>query len=155
MRCCHADFALTEGSDRGFTVGMPTFTFGAGVLAEAGDNARELGMKRVALFTDPLVAASPYVAGEYLPGAEATTDDEILAFARNKGATIFHPAGTCRMGPASDPLSVVDAALRVHGVPRLRVVDCSVMPTIVSGNTNAPVIMIAEKASDMILRDAR
>ncbi len=59
------------------------------------------------------------------------------------------------MGPASDPLAVVDAALRVHGVARLRVVDCSVMPTIVSGNTNAPVIMIAEKASDMILQDAR
>ena len=52
MACCHADFALVEGSDRGFTLGMPTFTFGAGVLAEAGDNARELGLKRVALFTD-------------------------------------------------------------------------------------------------------
>jgi hydroxyacid-oxoacid transhydrogenase len=62
MPCCHADFAALEGSDRGFTVGMPTFTFGAGVLAEAGDNARELGMKRVALFTDPVVAASAYVA---------------------------------------------------------------------------------------------
>ena len=100
-------------------------------------------------------ALAPYVAGEYLPGTDATTDDEILAFARNKGATIFHPAGTCKMGPASDPLAVVDASLRVHGVPGLRVVDCSVMPTIVSGNTNAPVIMIAEKASDMILENAR
>jgi len=62
MPCCHADFAALEGSDRGFTVGMPTFTFGAGVLGEAGDNARELGMKRVALFTDPVVGASAYLA---------------------------------------------------------------------------------------------
>src|SRR6185369_15769695 len=62
MSCCHADFALVEGSDRGFTVGMPTFTFGAGVLGEAGDNARELGLKRFALFTDRQLRASPYVA---------------------------------------------------------------------------------------------
>ncbi len=62
MSCCHADFAAVEGSDRGFTVGMPTFTFGRGVLAEAGDNARELGLKRVALFTDPRLASSEYVA---------------------------------------------------------------------------------------------
>jgi choline dehydrogenase len=100
-------------------------------------------------------ALAPYVAGEYLPGPEVSTDDELLAFARNKGATIFHPAGTCKMGPAADARAVVDAGLRVHGVDRLRVVDCSVMPTIVSGNTNAPVIMIAEKASDMILHDAK
>ena len=62
MPCCHADFAAVEGSDRGFTVGMPTFTFGAGVLAEAGDHARELGLKRVALFTDAALEASAYVA---------------------------------------------------------------------------------------------
>ena len=62
MSCCHADFAAVEGSDRGFTVGMPTFTFGAGVLAEAGDNARELGLKRIALFTDPRLESSEYVA---------------------------------------------------------------------------------------------
>jgi choline dehydrogenase len=99
-------------------------------------------------------ALSPYVAGEYLPGAAAVNDDDVLEFARNKGATIFHPAGTCKMGPASDPMSVVDSELRVHGIGSLRVVDCSVMPTIVSGNTNAPVIMIAEKAAEMILRAA-
>ena len=62
MSCCHADFALVEGSDRGFTVGMPTFTFGAGVLAEAGDNARELGLRRVALFTDKRLATGEHVA---------------------------------------------------------------------------------------------
>jgi choline dehydrogenase len=97
-------------------------------------------------------ALSPYVAGEYLPGSATVTDDDILAFAKNKGATIFHPAGTCKMGPASDSHAVVDPELRVHGMDGLRVVDCSVMPSIVSGNTNAPVIMIAEKAADMILR---
>ena len=62
MRCCHADFALVEGSDRGFTVGMPTFTFGAGVLAEAGDNARDLGLRRVGLFTDARLVHGEHVA---------------------------------------------------------------------------------------------
>ena len=97
-------------------------------------------------------ALSPYVAGEYRPGPEAVTDDDLLEFARNRGATIFHPAGTCKMGPREDALAVVDPALRVHGLEGIRVVDCSVMPTLVSGNTNAPVIMIAEKAADMIRR---
>ncbi len=100
-------------------------------------------------------ALSPYVADEYLPGPAATTDADLLEFARNKGATIFHPAGTCKMGPAGDAMAVVDAELHVHGVGNLRVVDCSVMPSLVSGNTSAPVIMIAEKAADMILADAR
>ena len=98
-------------------------------------------------------AMRPYVAGEYRPGEAAQTDDELLDFCRRYGATIFHPAGTCRMGPDSDTQAVVDARLRVHGVAALRVVDCSVMPTLVSGNTNAPVAMIAERASDLILED--
>lgn len=97
-------------------------------------------------------ALSPYLAQEYRPGPQVRTDDELLAFAREFGATIFHPSGTCRMG--SDAMAVVDERLRVHGTSGLRVVDCSVMPMLVSGNTNAPVVMIAEKASDMILRDA-
>jgi choline dehydrogenase len=96
----------------------------------------------------------PYVAGEYRPGPAATSDDDLLGFARERAATIFHPAGTCRMGPVADPLAVVDAKLKVHGLSGIRVVDCSVMPTLVSGNTNAPVVMIAEKAADMILADA-
>jgi len=99
-------------------------------------------------------ALAPYVAGEYRPGPDATTDEQLLDFARERAGTIFHPAGTCRMGPAADPLAVVDPALRVHGLAGIRVVDCSVMPALVSGNTNAPVIMIAEKAADMILGDA-
>jgi choline dehydrogenase len=93
----------------------------------------------------------PYVLEEYKPGPAAGTDAELLEFARNNGATIFHPVGSCKMG--SDALAVVDERLRVHGVAGLRVVDCSIMPTLVSGNTHAPAVMIAEKASDMILED--
>ncbi len=100
-------------------------------------------------------ALAPYVAAEYRPGPEAVTDEDLLEFAKNKGATIFHPAGTCKMGPVEDPLAVVDPELRVHGLAALRVVDCSIMPTLISGNTAAPVIMIAEKAAEMILRDAK
>jgi len=99
-------------------------------------------------------ALAPYVMGEYRPGPDATTDEAILAFVRDKGATIFHPVGTCKMGPAADPRAVVDSELRVHGLDAIRVVDGSVMPTLVSGNTNAPVIMIAEKAADLILARA-
>jgi choline dehydrogenase len=100
-------------------------------------------------------ALSPYVRAEYRPGAGVQSDAELLEFARNTGGTIFHPSGTCRMGdPTRDSGAVVDPSLRVHGLAGLRVVDCSVMPTLVSGNTNVPVVMIAEKAADMILGDA-
>ncbi len=107
-------------------------------------------------FARSLAATSvmqPYVLEEYRPGPRATSDADLLEFARNFGATIFHPSGTCRMG--ADPMAVVDDRLRVHGIASLRVVDCSIMPTLVSGNTNAAVVMIAEKASDMIVADAR
>lgn len=92
---------------------------------------------------------------EFRPGADVRSDDEILHFCREYGATIFHPSGTARMGPADDPMSVVDARLRVHGIAGLRVIDCSIMPTLVSGNTNVPVVMVAERAADFILEDAR
>ena len=98
-------------------------------------------------------ALRPYVASEYRPGEQIHSDEELLEFARNYGATIFHPSGTCKMG--SDGLAVVDRQLKVHGTQNLRVVDCSIMPTLVSGNTHAPAVMIAEKASDLILEDAQ
>ncbi|MDP6705663.1 MAG: GMC family oxidoreductase N-terminal domain-containing protein [Alphaproteobacteria bacterium] len=88
---------------------------------------------------------------EFKPGPAVQSDEDILAEAANIGTTIFHPIGTCKMG--SDAAAVVDDHLRVHGLKGLRVVDASIMPAITSGNTNAPVIMIAEKACDMILED--
>ncbi|MDO5103850.1 MAG: choline dehydrogenase [Lautropia sp.] len=98
-------------------------------------------------------AMQAFTAREHRPGPEAIDEAALLDFARHHGATIFHPSGTCRMG--HDPMAVVDERLRVHGVSGLRVVDCSAMPTLVSGNTNAPVVMMAEKAVDMIREDAR
>ncbi|MGH8813286.1 MAG: GMC family oxidoreductase, partial [Advenella sp.] len=91
---------------------------------------------------------------EVKPGREVQTDDEILHFCRENGATIFHPSGTAKMGPASDPMAVVDHRLRVHGLQGLRVIDASIMPTLVSGNTNVPVVMIAERAAEFVLADA-
>jgi choline dehydrogenase len=98
-------------------------------------------------------ALSQLLGAEYRPGDFAQSDDEILEFVRNYGATIFHPVGTCKMG--ADDQAVVDAGLRLRGMAGLRVVDASIMPILVSGNTNSPVVMIAEKAADMILEDAR
>jgi choline dehydrogenase len=98
-------------------------------------------------------AMRPYIAEERAPGPACTSDADLLAFARATGTTVYHPTSTCRMG--SDPQAVVDTHLRVHGVERLRVIDGSVMPAVVSGNTNAAVIMIAEKGADMILQDAK
>ena len=96
--------------------------------------------------TPPL---SDVVDKEESPGPDVRTDDEIKEWLRNNCQTAQHPAGTCRMG--SDPESVVDQELRVRGIEGLRVADCSIMPDVVGSNTNAPTIMIAEKAVDMIL----
>nr|MCH9670615.1 GMC family oxidoreductase N-terminal domain-containing protein [Gammaproteobacteria bacterium] len=90
---------------------------------------------------------------ERAPGAGAQTDDEILDWIMRTGETTYHPVGTCKMG--ADPMAVVDEQLRVHGIDRLRVADASIMPTLTSGNTNAPSIMIGEKASNMILDAAQ
>ncbi|MCG6883751.1 MAG: GMC family oxidoreductase N-terminal domain-containing protein [Silicimonas sp.] len=102
--------------------------------------------------TEPVAAV---ITEEYTPGPNIADDDydALLDWARSNATTIYHPTGTCKMG--SDPMAVVDDRLRVHGVEALRVADASIMPVIVSGNTNAPAIMIGEKASDLVLADAR
>ena len=105
------------------------------------------------------IVAAPALArhepDELLPGASLTSDEDLARAAGDIGTTIFHPVGTCRMGVAADPLAVVDARLRVHGIAGLRVADASIMPVITSGNTNSPTLMIAEKAADMMREDRR
>ena len=98
-------------------------------------------------------ALARIVTDELLPGVEVWTDEDFLAYARKEGQSAYHPVGTCRMG--HDPGAVVDPQLRVHGIAGLRIADASVMPTLVSGNTNAACMMIGEKASDLILADAQ
>jgi choline dehydrogenase len=98
-------------------------------------------------------AMAPFAPEEFKPGPGAESDEDLARTAGDIATTIFHPVGTAKMG--SDDAAVVDDRLRVHGIEGLRVVDASVMPTITSGNTNSPVIMIAEKAAYMIREDRR
>src|SRR5262249_18716051 len=101
-----------------------------------------------------LAPAFDYYRGTAVwPSEDVTTDAQLENFVRRYSSTIFHPVGTCRMG--KDALAVVDERLRLHGIRGLRVVDASIMPHVTTGNTNAPVIAIAEKAADMIRADAR
>ena len=103
--------------------------------------------RRIATF-EPLKSK---ISAPFRPTDDVQSDDDILTWARRWSTTIYHPTGTCKMG--SDPMAVVDERLNVHGIQGLRVADCSIMPEIVSGNTNAPAIMIGEKLSDMVLED--
>jgi choline dehydrogenase len=121
------------------------------MTAPADRDCMVAGMKLLRrVMTQPAIAR--YVAEELMPGPKVTSDADFLDFARQKGTTVFHPTSTCRMG--SDVRAVVDERLRVHGFHGLRVADGSIMPTVVSGNTNAACVMIGEKASDLILQDA-
>jgi len=119
-------------------------------LATPGDRsvaAAALRLTRRIVAAKPLAAYSPR---EFKPGIDFQTDEELARAAGDVGTTIFHPVGTAKMGPASDPAAVVGADLRVHGIAGLRVIDASVMPTITSGNTNAPTLMIAEKGAALV-----
>tara|TARA_B100001123_G_C15026969_1_gene913842 strand:+ start:7 stop:462 length:456 start_codon:yes stop_codon:yes gene_type:complete len=122
-------------------------------LSEENDRRTIIDGMKIARNIATAMALRDYVECELEPGLEVQSDDEWLDFARARGNTVYHPIGTCKMG--SDINSVVDDRLRVHGVTSLRVVDASIMPTLVSGNTNAATIMIAEKASDMIKEDEK
>ena len=100
-------------------------------------------------------ALTPLIAAELEPGPDVVTDEGFLDYARKRGGTIFHPTSTCMMGPSSNPTAVVDNELRVHGLRGLRVADASIMPTVVSGNTNAACIMIGEKLASILTSRAR
>lgn len=98
-------------------------------------------------------ALKSHIIDEHVPGRQFETDEQLLETARQFSQTIYHPTSTCKMGPKDDDTAVVDARLKVYGIQSLRVIDASIMPEIVSGNTNAPTIMIAEKGADMVIKD--
>lgn len=124
-------------------------------LADPIDQAALIGGLRVARRVGEAAAMAKYRDFEMYPGKDCQSDEALLEYARKTGSTTYHVMGTCRMGPDSDPLAVVDDRLRVRGLLGLRVVDASIMPTMPSGNINAPVIMVAEKGAEMILADAK
>jgi choline dehydrogenase-like flavoprotein len=126
-------------------------------LSTDGDRRIAADSIRVARRIVAQDALKPHRPDEILPGPAVSSNDEpaLVKAAGDIGTTIFHPVGTAKMGRESDATAVVDARLRLIGIDRLRVIDASVMPTITSGNTNSPTIMIAEKGAGMVLEDAK
>ena len=120
-------------------------------LQEEGDRTVLLAGMKLARKLMRTEALKPYFDYEQYPGEGVKTDEELLQVAKERGTTTFHVMGTCRMGPETDPLSVVDESLCVRGIEGLRVIDASIMPNMLSANLNAAVMMIAEKGADMIL----
>ncbi|WP_295850519.1 FAD-dependent oxidoreductase [uncultured Xylophilus sp.] len=119
-------------------------------LAAEGDRRTVVDGLRLARRLLHTPALQRYIAADEAPPASATSDEALLDYARQRGGTAWHFMGTCRMGPADDPMAVVDAELRVHGLEGLRIADASVMPAMPSGNTGAPTMMVAEKAADLV-----
>lgn len=124
-------------------------------LSHEADRAKAARALRLTRRIAAQAALAPYRPQEYLPGPHYLNDEELAEAAGNIGTTIFHPVGTCRMGRADDPGTVVDSRLRLRGFQGLRVVDASIMPTITSGNTSSPTIMIAERGSAMLRADRK
>lgn len=124
-------------------------------LADPVDRASLVGGLRLVRRIGEANAFARYRSHELKPGGSCSSDEALLDFARSTGATTYHVMGTCKMGPAGDPMAVVSDRLAVHGLGGLRVVDASVMPTMPSGNINAAVLMVAEKAADMIVAEDR
>lgn len=124
----------------------------ANYLSDPRDHPVVISALRLARRIAGAPSLAPHILSEFIPGTAYQTDAELLKAAQRFSQSIYHPSGTCKMG--SDPMAVVDDRLRVHGITGLRVADASIMPELVSGNTNAPTIMIAEKAADMIIADA-
>ena len=120
-------------------------------LSEESDRAVTIKAMRLARSLMHTKSMSPYFDGEEYPGSEIESDDELLDAARHWGSTTYHVMGTCRMGPDSDPMAVVDDNLRVKGIANLRVIDASIMPTMLSANLNAGAMMIGEKGADLVL----
>lgn len=148
---------LNPGSRGSVRIQSPTFT-DAPIIAPnylSTDEDRQVAADslRVARRIVAQPAMAPFAPQEYLPGAQYTSDADLARLAGDIGTTIFHPVGTTKMGRDDDPMAVLDARLRVRGIERLRVVDAGAMPTITSGNTNSPVLMLAEKAAAWILQE--
>jgi choline dehydrogenase len=120
-------------------------------LSHEGDRLKAANALRLTRRIVAQSALAPYLPEEYLPGKQFTTDEQLAFAAGNVGTTIFHPVGTCKMGRADDSSAVVDSELKLRGMHGLRVVDASIMPTITSGNTSSPTIMIAERGAELII----